>query len=80
MGGREEEEYPDEIEERMINEEIKIWKKNTPFLYGESKVAFPACSPFRLSKGRLTCRPGYHARARVAQPDRAVASCTLWLP
>ena len=21
-------------EERMINEEYKIWKKNTPFLYG----------------------------------------------
>jgi histone-binding protein RBBP4 len=35
MGGREEEDYPDEIEERLINEEYKIWKKNTPFLYGE---------------------------------------------
>ncbi|GJP49895.1 hypothetical protein CLOM_g9052 [Closterium sp. NIES-68] len=30
---REEEEYPDEGEERVINEEYKIWKKNTPFLY-----------------------------------------------
>lgn len=27
-------EYPDEVEERLINEEYKIWKKNTPFLYG----------------------------------------------
>jgi hypothetical protein len=34
MGGREEEDYPDEVEERLINEEYKIWKKNTPFLYG----------------------------------------------
>lgn len=24
----------DEMEERLINEEYKIWKKNTPFLYG----------------------------------------------
>ena len=26
----------DEVEERLVNEEYKIWKKNTPFLYGES--------------------------------------------
>jgi hypothetical protein len=25
----------DEVEERLVNEEYKIWKKNTPFLYGE---------------------------------------------
>ena len=31
-----EEDYPDEVEERLVNEEYKIWKKNTPFLYGES--------------------------------------------
>eukprot|EP00897_Mesotaenium_endlicherianum_P007597 jgi/Mesen1/6866/ME000351S05977 len=30
---KEEDEYQDENEERMINEEYKIWKKNTPFLY-----------------------------------------------
>lgn len=30
-----EEDYPDEMEERLINEEYKIWKKNTPFLYGK---------------------------------------------
>ena len=35
MVGREEEDYPDEVEERLVNEEYKIWKKNTPFLYGE---------------------------------------------
>ena len=29
-----EEDYPDEVEERLVNEEYKIWKKNTPFLYG----------------------------------------------
>lgn len=33
MVGREDEDYPDEMEERLINEEYKIWKKNTPFLY-----------------------------------------------
>mmetsp|Transcript_11947 Transcript_11947/g.30662 ORF Transcript_11947/g.30662 Transcript_11947/m.30662 type:complete len:428 (-) Transcript_11947:162-1445(-) len=30
---REDEDGPDEVEERLINEEYKIWKKNTPFLY-----------------------------------------------
>lgn len=34
MVGRDEEDYPDEMEERLVNEEYKIWKKNTPFLYG----------------------------------------------
>jgi len=24
---------PEEIEEQMVNEEYKIWKKNSPFLY-----------------------------------------------
>lgn len=46
-----EEDYPDEVEERLVNEEYKIWKKNTPFLYGRlSFVARPSgaveCSRF----------------------------------
>lgn len=32
-----EEEFPDEVEERLVNEEYKIWKKNTPFLYGMAR-------------------------------------------
>ena len=32
--GNGDDEYPDEVEERLINEEYKVWKKNTPFLYG----------------------------------------------
>jgi hypothetical protein len=31
---REEDDLVADQEERMINEEYKIWKKNTPFLYG----------------------------------------------
>lgn len=31
---REDDEVVADQEERMINEEYKIWKKNTPFLYG----------------------------------------------
>lgn len=31
--------YTDENEEKLINEEYKVWKKNTPFLYGGSCVA-----------------------------------------
>eukprot|EP00850_Spirogloea_muscicola_P010545 SM000062S19931 [mRNA] locus=s62:467898:470924:- [translate_table: standard] len=30
---KEDDEYADEVEERLVNEEYKIWKKNTPFLY-----------------------------------------------
>jgi len=37
-------EYPDEVEERLINEEYKIWKKNTPFLYGAPLHLRCACS------------------------------------
>lgn len=33
--GTGDEDYPEEVEERLVNEEYKIWKKNTPFLYGE---------------------------------------------
>lgn len=25
----------DEMEERLVNDEYRIWKKNTPFLYGK---------------------------------------------
>ena len=32
-GAADEEEFRAEVEERLINEEYKIWKKNTPFLY-----------------------------------------------
>lgn len=31
--GKDDDEMRGEIEERLINEEYKIWKKNTPFLY-----------------------------------------------
>ena len=31
-----EEPYPEEMESRLTNEEYKIWKKNTPFLYGKA--------------------------------------------
>ena len=33
MGQKDEDFFPDEVEERLIAEEYKIWKKNTPFLY-----------------------------------------------
>lgn len=31
--GKDDEEMRGELEERLVNEEYKIWKKNTPFLY-----------------------------------------------
>jgi hypothetical protein len=73
MGGREEEDYPDEVEERLINEEYKIWKKNTPFLYGGTQLAASAILFFliitlsvvhpRVSpRLRRCCRVAPHAR------------------
>jgi histone-binding protein RBBP4 len=32
-GAADEEDFRAEVDERLINEEYKIWKKNTPFLY-----------------------------------------------
>ena len=48
MVGREEEDYPDEVEERLVNEEYKIWKKNTPFLYGKAVMHTVTKSPTPL--------------------------------
>ena len=33
MADKENEQFDEAVEERVINEEYKIWKKNTPFLY-----------------------------------------------
>ena len=33
MADKEGEQFDEAVEERVINEEYKIWKKNTPFLY-----------------------------------------------
>jgi hypothetical protein len=53
--------YPDEMEERLINEEYKIWKKNTPFLYG-------ACRPLLQRANRWPARrvPAHKACHRAA--------------
>ena len=39
-------------EERMINEEYKIWKKNTPFLYGAPAARQPRA---RAGRTRRSC-------------------------
>ena len=33
MAEKEAEQFDEQVEERVINEEYKIWRKNTPFLY-----------------------------------------------
>jgi hypothetical protein len=45
-------EYPDEMEERLVNEEYKIWKKNTPFLYGAHRQDHACCVPEMLQTSR----------------------------
>lgn len=46
MVGRDDDEYPDEVEERLVNEEYKVWKKNTPFLYGENDLTVAVACGF----------------------------------
>ena len=65
----------DDAEERIVNEEYKVWKKNTPFLYGEAHMI---CG-FGLDRVIMASNPpalrsGDHARPRVAEPDSAMAS------
>ncbi len=64
MVGRDEDEYPDEVEERLVNEEYKIWKKNTPFLYGTRDIH--ACSNM-VAKPRFksACGPGREQNQQV---------------
>ena len=33
MADKDNDQFDEAVEERVINEEYKIWKKNTPFLY-----------------------------------------------
>lgn len=69
MVGREEEDYPDEMEERLVNEEYKIWKKNTPFLYGmlpELITYLPHCPYNHTTTCYHMCRPGDHACSGMA--------------
>jgi hypothetical protein len=33
MADKDADQFDEAVEERVINEEYKIWKKNTPFLY-----------------------------------------------
>jgi len=82
MVGREEEDYPDEMEERLVNEEYKIWKKNTPFLYGNA-LGSPdhrcVWSPSQMNTV-CHCRSCHHTCPGMAQPDGTVATGKLVAP
>jgi hypothetical protein len=61
-GAKDEDDYPDETEERLVNEEYKIWKKNTPFLYDlviTHALEWPSLTvqwlPVRTLQGSLRC-------------------------
>ena len=58
-----EEDYHDEVEERLVNEEYKIWKKNTPFLYG-------ACPLLPLAGGTPPPRPAPPSASFPPPPAR----------
>lgn len=53
-------EYPDEAEERLVNEEYKIWKKNTPFLYGALSCGTSASSPDLVATSMKLRNPPLH--------------------
>ena len=83
MVGREEEDYPDEMEERLVNEEYKIWKKNTPFLYGAAFGCVDLCIPvvfdWHCFYSKHVCRSCHHTCFGVAQSNSTVVAGKLLL-
>jgi hypothetical protein len=69
----EEEDYPDEQDEKQINMDYKVWKKNTPFLYGWLSVKQQRRQFLRLTV-YIPCRSGGESRVGVAQFDCAMAA------
>uniref|UniRef100_A0A8C6E7A3 Histone-binding protein RBBP4-like N-terminal domain-containing protein n=1 Tax=Moschus moschiferus TaxID=68415 RepID=A0A8C6E7A3_MOSMO len=53
--------FDDAGEERVINEEYKIWKKNTPFLYD-------LVMTHALEWPSLTAQPFWRVQPRLASP------------
>ena len=49
--------HTDEVEERLVNEEYKIWKKNTPFLYGERLERRGGAVDARCGGGSISLSP-----------------------
>ena len=76
--GREEEDYPDEVEERLVNEEYKIWKKNTPFLYGVC-VGQDGCRKLSLLGTHPRVNPARSADCGAFRQGALLCSCTLQL-
>jgi hypothetical protein len=66
--GNGDDEYPDEVEERLINEEYKIWKKNTPFLYGaRGAVGCVHTASSQAAIGRATRSGSPYSRCKTPQ-------------
>ena len=80
--GKDDDENTDEMEERMVAEEYKIWKKNTPFLYDlvvTHALEWPSSPssgcPTALSpraRTRAEARPHAHLENEQNYPDRRV--------
>ena len=66
MAPMDEEDYHDEVEERLVNEEYKIWKKNTPFLYGA-----PPLLPLRGRDPSSSPRPALRLLPAAPRPPAA---------
>ena len=91
---REEDDYPDEVEERLVNEEYKIWKKNTPFLYGVSRIhrtdmvhTCGSChvnSAFDVTtrKAMIKCECFHHTReaTSICAMPPVLPECNTFLP
>uniref|UniRef100_A0A8C4PMW8 RB binding protein 4, chromatin remodeling factor n=1 Tax=Equus asinus asinus TaxID=83772 RepID=A0A8C4PMW8_EQUAS len=60
--------FDDAVEERVINEEYKIWKKNTPFLYDlvmTHALEWPSLTAQWLPD---VTRPFWRVQSRLASP------------
>ena len=70
--------FTDEVEERLVNEEYKIWKKNTPFLYGER--AERREESVRRGAGRSLAPPSISSRSTppLFHPDLVITHALEW--
>ena len=82
MAQREEEDYPDELEERLVNEEYKIWKKNTPFLYGAGALCHAGCCirPGHTAAMGALRRPHVRADLVITHALEWPSLTVQWLP
>lgn len=70
----------DEMEERLINDEYKIWKKNTPFLYGKSHYCLCSWHLLGTDSSQQDILPFHYADLVITHALEWPSLTVQWLP